>query len=661
MFEKIFRKNGEKVIAEMTFDKLCSITGVPLPKEIDGRKKTGIVYAHPAQMKNDSVIFCSNKLEWKWHCYEARRKQAGLIVTYPGIEDSDCLSDPRVVEMDDTSVCLTRYMKYVRDSFDTKIIAITGSVGKSTTTGMFHAVFGDNFKTYKPNVIDNSREAAFRIIQGLHNDDEFYIQELGAAAPNYITTTARGFTPDGVVITNIGDAHLDLYNTKEGILKDKASLIENMRDGGTAFLDKDDVMLRNYKTDRNVIYYALYDKTADYYAENIVMKNLSQYFDIIEKSTGVRYNAKINLAGDYNVRNALAVFAAGRHFGISVDKILDSLRKYRPTGIRQNICSIGGHTLFLDTFNSAPNTLIGSVKALGSLEITNGGRRILVAGDIAHLGSETEKVHYDVGVALAKESLFGNCDLLVCFGKLAKHIYLGALESGMTNSLYFDENEREKLNCWLKENIRCEDITLYKACQATNLPMTIDSVYGTTLYHLNEYVYVYEFDGKINDISVKFNKVGKYQQFKALLDKSINELVIPDDGVMRRIAPNACMESGLNKIIIPDSIVNIGMRAFFRCFNLTEVHLPKNLLYIEREAFNSCTRLESIVLPEGVRHLEDRVFFDCYRLSSVTIPASVGYMGKDVFKNCKDITLFVKENSYAHKYAQNNSITYKFI
>ena len=65
---KIFKRNGEKIIEEMTVDKVCCITGVPLPKGIDGKRKAGMVYAHPAQMEKGSIIFCSNKLEWKWHC-----------------------------------------------------------------------------------------------------------------------------------------------------------------------------------------------------------------------------------------------------------------------------------------------------------------------------------------------------------------------------------------------------------------------------------------------------------------------------------------------------------------------------------------------------------------------------------------------------------------
>lgn len=657
----MFKKNGEAVVKQMTIGEVCAITGVPLPECVDGNKRAGIVHAHSARVENGSIIFCSNRFTWKNHCYEAMKKGAALIVTYPGISDPVVNNDPRVVVVNDTSVCLTRYMKHIRDSFDTKIITITGSVGKSTTTGMFHAVFGEAFKSYRPDVIFNSREAVFRILQGLHNDDEIYIQELGAAAPDYISATAKGLTPDAVVITNIGDAHLDEYITREGILKDKASLIENMREGGVVFLDKDDEMLRNYKTERCVVYYALLDKTADYYAENIFTSNLVQYFDIVERNTGRRYNAQINLIGDYNVRNALAVFAAGRHFEIGAEKILSSLRNYRPTGIRQNICNIGGHTLFLDTFNSAPNTLIGSVKALGSLNPAPGGRRIFVAGDIAHLGKDANEIHYDVGIKLAKEKELGNFDLLICFGKLAKQMYLGATQSGLQDALFFEEDDRESLNLWLKENIRPEDITLYKACQATNLPMTIDAVYGTTLYHLNEYVYINETDGKIGDINVRFNSVGKYNQFKELVDKTVTELTIPDDGAIRRVAIEACRETKLKKVTISDKIVNIGARAFFRCYDLTEVHLPKNLLYIERGAFNSCVRLEDIVLPEGTRHLEDNVFYDCYRLSSVTIPASVGYIGNNVFKNCKNVTLYVKENSYAHQYAQNNSIAFKFV
>ena len=443
-------QDGEKTLREMTLGKACRIMEVELPRggnAADADTRIGMVYGHPALCKKDSVVICSILGKQEEHCREALGKGASLVIVRQAAKMKFFADNARVVGRDDLFECLSRYERFVRSLFPAKAITITGSVGKTTTTEMIKTVFGDAFRLHASPSVLNSMGGALRIVQTLHNDDEFYLQELGAADTGYIVPSAKGLTPDAVVITNIGEAHLDGYGSRENILKDKASLVENMAEGGVAFFDKDDEMLRSYQTQRRIVFYALNDKTADYYAENIAAADGGQSFEIVERRTGKRFGAHIGLLGDYNVRNALAVFSMGTHFGIPAEKIIRSLDAYRPSGIRQNIRNIGGHTLFLDTFNSAPNTLIGSVQVMSSLPIRPGGRRILVAGDIAHLGKDAESIHYRVGTELARESF----DLLITFGSLAANIYRGAVDAGFPHALCFGEEEREKLNDWLRD------------------------------------------------------------------------------------------------------------------------------------------------------------------------------------------------------------------
>lgn len=647
--------NGEKELNEMTLGKVCDICGIALPESFDRSLKIGMVYAHPMLLKKGAVAFCTVTGKEVEHCKEALKKDASIVLTSMELKNSFFKNEEKVIGIPNVFESIQRYERYIKSLFDLKTVTVTGSVGKTTTTEMVKAVLLEGGLRLTSNYsVDNSHGAILRTMQRIKNDTQIYLQEVGASAIGYVEKSAKGLQPDAVIITNIGDAHLDCYGTREQILKDKASLIDNMNCGGVAFLDLDDPMLRTYKSDKTIKYYAINDKTADYYAENIVSKNTEQNFDIVDKSSGERYRATIQLPGEWNIRNALAAFAVARHFGIDTEHIIRGLGNYRPSGIRQNICNVGGYTLYLDTFNSAPNTVVDSAKALCGMEPEEGGKRNLVVGDMAHLGKEENELHYWVGTELAKL----NWDLLVCFGPRAYYIYKGVLDSGVKKNVkFFEEEEREYLNTFIRRNIGRKDITLYKGCQAIDLSRTIDAVYGTSFYHNNEMV-------SVNFEEVRYRTIGEYyREFNKLMTPNVRKLRISDEsGCVRRISPDACREQNkLEQVVIDDGIVNIGQAAFFRCFHLKSVTLGRGLRFIEANAFNSCVRLENICIPEGSIHIGDRAFYDCYALESVTIPASVGFIGEDVFTNCQKLTLYLEKGSYAEEYAKENNLKYEYI
>ncbi len=641
------------ILRNMTLGKLCEVIEIPCPEALSPDLKLVDVLGSPIAARKGSAV-----IEWKGErssgvelCHEALNKGAAVVFCRNSIKEEHFKDKKNVIGVSNASECITKYIKFARDCFPVKVVAVTGSVGKTTTMEMLKCVLTSGFNVHYGKSIDNSRGAIIRLAQQLEPSHQIYLQEVGAAEPHHVESLAKGLCPNVAVITNIGSPHLDKYKTHEGILKDKSTLIDFMKDDGVGVLDMDNQFLREYKTDRKIIYYAIEHHEADYYAENIVISGDDQRFDVVCRDTGARYNVLIHIRGEHNVRNALAAFAVGRHLGMDEEKIVAALATYSPHGVRQNVVEIGGYKVFLDMFNSSPESLIGSIKVLEDMPVAPGGRRIVVAADIARLGDLSQKLHYQSGEAMAKCKV----DEIFCFGEDALYFYEGAKKAGCRHIQY--TKDREELNNWIRSNLTRDDIILFKGSQMINLAATVDAVFGTTYYHQYQGVFV-----STEDLDVEYRHVGDYAECCKVKSKKAQFITIePMLGgkVVRRITSGAFQECReLTEVVIPDTIVNIGERAFYICPKLTEVKLPKGLLMIERSAFNYCRSLKQVEIPDGVISIGIRAFFDCISLESIDIPASVGAIGKEAFANCPKLVATVVEGSFAHRYCEENEVPF---
>lgn len=660
-FKGILKKGLKRVMNTitvtngLTLGTLCQIVGLDLPQGFRADLQLSKVYAHPEHCEPDSAVFVTYYGNDKGHCKLALDRGAAVVFVRESCKNEHFMEEAKVIGVDDPVRYTTAYLKYLRSAIDAKVVTVTGSVGKTTTVDMLKCVLGDFYKLHSHHSMTNSRDGILRTIQKIQDDAEVYLQEVGAAEPGYVEGSAKGLCPDVAVITNIGGSHLDLYKTLDNILKDKASLVENMTEDGVAFFDLDNPTLSQYQTERKICWYSLNNREADYFADNISVVNNEQYFDIVCKETGESYPAKLSILGDYNIKNALAAFGVGRHLGIPEELMIQSLSKFRASGIRQNLCNIGGYNMLVDCFNSSPESFIGAVKTLESATVEKGGRRIVIMGEIAHLGKDAAEIYRQIGERLA-ECKF---DICYCLGKDTVYTYLRAIELGVTNIHH--TVDQEVLNKWIKTNVTTKDITLYKSSQLVGkLASTIDAVYGTVFWHSTQRVPV-----SYEKVSGVFKYIGDDLEFSKLDDNECRHLVIPGEmsgKKLRRISANAFSKHRqLEKVEIPDSVVNIGEGAFYVCTKLSSVKFPKKLRIIEDNAFNYCRALKRVVLPRGTLHIGRRAFYDCHQLSTITIPATVGFIGEDALKGCDNVVVKVAEGSYAQKYCIENSIAWEVI
>ena len=635
---------------KLTLNIICKICNIEVPdefKKIEHEKVVHITALHSWVQKGSIFFSKFTGTDEEELAQKAHEKGAKVIFSTKKLFTSDGKKLPCVI-VNNPLQCFFIINRYLRCNFRGKVIAITGSVGKTTTKEMLYHVVSKEFSTVKSNENANSHAAISNMIQRLSPKTQICIQEAGAFSPGDINGSGFMLNPNACLITNVGYPHVDLYGSIENILKDKMSLVENLVDDGVAFLNYDDERIRTYKIEKEVISFAIYNKDADYTASDIIYGN--GVIDFTINGRGESIPARIYMYGEYNVINALAAFAVGRWLGISARDIVNSLENYRSEGMRQNVCNIGGYYLYMDCYNSAPNSVLGSVHSLSLMKPENNGRKIVVFGDIPRLGKFSEEIHRKVGKDMSLEEV----DAYFFLGTYAQYT---AEELKKAGCEVYHTLKREELNSWLINYIRRDDIILFKAGHPMALAKTADQIFGTS-FHITDGDVLLENSRYIEEMNFRarwIDGVVEIQKYK----HNVSKVMIPDsvqDSPVGRIGKEAYQFSKIEEIVIPNSVYNIGFAAFYKCELLHKVSLGTGVKVIERSAFNGCSAINKIEIPHGAIEIGEKAFCMCKSLNSIVLPETVGHIAEDAFEGCGQIKIICKEHSYAEKYAKKKGI-----
>lgn len=636
---------------ELTVGRICNIVGIDT-KNIDKALLRSPVKYYTARytwVRKDCAYFSRylgdiEEKEARW----AYERGAKVLFCSKPFTAADGKPLPCIVVEDPTQrfYILNRW---VRSLYQIPVIGITGSVGKTTTKEMIFQVLTCKYNALKNVGNANTYAAIADTTQKLQKDHEIYIQEICAFSPGWVEGGCRMLAPNICVITNIGYPHVDLYGSIENILYDKTSLIRELPEDGVAFLNYDDERLRNYQTDKKVISFGIHNQDADYVAKDIHYGDGEINFTICCGEG--RFPAVIYMVGEHNILNALVAFAVGRYVGISAEDILKALADYRSEGMRQHVLNVGGYNLYMDCYNSAPNSVVTSIHALSLMQPLNTGKKVAVIGDIPRLGNQSEAVHREVGAKLIGEAI----DLYLFYGKYMAEMY-DVMHSAGCNVLHTES--REQLNDWIRQYVKRDDIVLFKAGHPMALAKTVDQVFGTSFHIL---------DG---DVLLENSKDSSTSEYNARWIDGVVEIRSPRNAQIDRVIPshiggttvgrigNEAFSNGksMETLSLPETVYNIGFAAFYKCTKLREIRFSAGLKVLERSAFNGCTALKELVLPQTLIDIGERAFAYCSQLRSITIPASVGHISDDAFAGCHDLTIRCVQGSYAQAYAQEKKM-----
>ena len=331
-----------------------------------------------------------------------------------------------IIRAQDTLLAYQTLAANYRKSLSIKVLAITGSNGKTSTKDFAASVLGRKFRVTKTQGNFNNHVGLPRTILEAGSDHEVGVWELGMNHPGEIAALAKIAAPDAAIITNIGVAHIEFMGSREAIAQEKGALAEAIDLGGTVILNADDPCSKSIadRTRANVIFAGTNEGTIR--AIDTQQSADGSEFTIIEGAH--RCRAQLPVPGIHMVQNALLAVAAGRTFGVALEECAIGLATAPLTKARLQIKEINGVQFLDDSYNANPDSMKAALQTL--VELDADGKRVAVLGEMRELGAETQRGHEEVGEAAAA---FG-IDYLIGIGEMGAVISRAAKRAGLAHS-----------------------------------------------------------------------------------------------------------------------------------------------------------------------------------------------------------------------------------
>lgn len=382
-------------------------------------------------------------------------------------KDVEC-NVPTIKVADTTQAFLDLARSY-RLEYDIPVVALTGSVGKTTTKEMIWCVLNAKFHAHKTYKNWNNEIGLPKVLLQLEPEHTALVAELGMNHKGEISRLSKTVLPDIGVITNVGVSHIENLGSREGILAAKLEILDGMKPGSPLILNKDNDLLSTVTLDDHPLrWFAIHDETADVRAEHIEYLDDVTTFTVVTKDETCE--VKLPTTGEHNVYDALAAIAVGLELGITLEAASAALQKYRPAGMRENVVEKGGVTVIEDCYNASPDSMKAMVETL-TLKGAPGRRKIAVIGDMLELGEYSEEAHGLAGQYMAEAGI----DLLITYGPMSRYAAQSAREHGLLRVFDFqDKNDLiRKLNGMLKPG----DVVAVKGSRGMQMEEIIQSIY----------------------------------------------------------------------------------------------------------------------------------------------------------------------------------------
>lgn len=296
----------------------------------------------------------------------------------------------------DTTVALGEIARLNRLQSQARVIAVTGSQGKTTVKEMIGCILGVSHPVLITKANFNNHVGVPLTLLELNATHERAVIELGASGPGEIAYTVKMVMPQVAVITNAAATHIEGFGDLQGVVRTKGEIIDGLPADGVVVLNADDANLQAWMeraAGRRVVTFGMNQTTADCFATGIRSSAGAGSVFTLHTPTG-SISISLALLGLHNVVNAVAAAAASMAAGCSLEEVKTGLECVKAVPGRMNVLSgVGGAVLIDDSYNASPSSFHAAIDALAAYV----GHRILVVGDMAELGSQSEAAHAEVG------------------------------------------------------------------------------------------------------------------------------------------------------------------------------------------------------------------------------------------------------------------------
>ena len=375
------------------------------------------------------------------------------------------VGDYPMILVEDTRKALGDIARQERLRLNMKVVAVTGSVGKSTTKEMIACVLDGTYRVGKTPANHNNDIGMPMALLAMPEDTEVAVLEMGMNHFREIAYLASIGRPDVAVITNIGTMHIEHLGSMQGILQAKLEILEGMQENGRIILNGDDQLLwnRHKLYPVHTRYFGIQNPECDVLGSDISQQDGILSFQV--HSGSLTFPAELSLEGEHYVPDALAAISVGLEMGVDAAKIQERLSRFRNMAGRQEILEIRGCTVIKDCYNAGPESMAAALNVLGHKP----GRHIAVLGDMLELGVCTQAEHYRIGRIAAEKA-----DVLMAYGPNAPRVIGGAITGGMNDRCAKAYDDQKKLSEALGRIARPGDVILVKGSRGMHMERVLD-------------------------------------------------------------------------------------------------------------------------------------------------------------------------------------------
>lgn len=440
-----------------TLKEIAEKCGGRLHGDSDGGRVFTAVDSDSRAIKSGGTLFAALRGEhFDGHCFAADMAiRGGALIDDPAYFVANSI----LVDSVKKALYRLAFLHRAERLGGLKVLAVTGSVGKTTAKNMASLVMGARYRVYKSAGNRNSLTGLPMELLNVPDGTEWAVLEAGMSDPGEIAEISRLIKPDAAVITNIGHSHILAFGSREAICAEKLSITAGMK--RRLLIVPDEPLIKNgiLRADE-VIYCGFEGDDCPSRAEDIRETGDGTVFTACYR--GKRTKVFLPAFGRHNVGNALLCFTAGVRLGVEEERASAAFADFHAEGNRQNIRQSGGVRVIADCYNASPESMSAALSVLRESR----GRRIAVLGDMLELGGFSESLHRGVGAAAA-----ASADILICVGGDAAYIAEGAGQNGLSpeNVYVYASNEYSRAAKLLKGLVKEGDTVLFKASNRTNI------------------------------------------------------------------------------------------------------------------------------------------------------------------------------------------------
>jgi len=359
------------------------------------------------------------------HAYCAKALAAGAAGVL--VDNTTGFAPDKAIVVQDTLTAYQLIARAHRLSKRAKVIAITGSNGKTSTKDLIAACLAAKYKVIKTQANFNNEIGLPKTLLTIEDDTDIAVVEMGMRGFGQIRALKKLAMPDCVVITNVGETHMELLGSMENIAKAKSEILENLTAQNVAVLNNDDKFVAKMTTGAKTVTYGIIKNSA-VQAKNLKTSGFGTTFVYTSQLTGHTQKVAMPLIGEHNVMNALAAIAVAETYGVEDTAIAESLHNIVMTEKRQEITHYGAYTVINDAYNASPASMEAACKTLQKVcQAQKNSRAVAVLADMLELGTNSQAAHARVGGYAAEAGV----KLLITYGKEAQALAEEAKKRGV--------------------------------------------------------------------------------------------------------------------------------------------------------------------------------------------------------------------------------------